>query len=137
MRYDDPTRPASISADSAPLQVSGSPLPVITLIRPMESEVSRCTLDVGLCLEVGRSPSMECPHCTREALWGWLACIHPHIEGARFGYRAAFLRDLGEFSRDYLDDPERALAKWFKYEGPEARKAPASTQQVDDLWNEG
>ena len=39
MRYDDEKRPKSIGADASALQVSGSPLPCVTLIRPMESEV--------------------------------------------------------------------------------------------------
>ena len=38
MRYDDEKRPKSIGADASALQVSGSPLPCVTLIRPMLSE---------------------------------------------------------------------------------------------------
>lgn len=139
MRYDDPTRPTSMGADSAPMQISGSPLPVITLVRPMESggeEYARCTT---LCIEANTPQelrgTLECPQCDRmrDARWGWLACIHAHREGSRFGYHTAWIGDIGEFTTAYLADPEAALARWFKYLGPEARK-PIPREVAPDLW---
>jgi hypothetical protein len=134
MRYDDPQRPVSIAADSAPLQVSGSPLPVVTLIRPMESEqvAWACSGTPGSC---NGARDDTCPGCheSRPTTWGWLACIHAHREGSRFGYHTAWIADLGEFTQAYLADPEAALAKWFKYHGPEARK-PIPREVAPDLW---
>jgi hypothetical protein len=143
VRYDDPARPTSVGADSAPLQVSGSPLPVVTLIRPMESEVrvTRCTDGAGdkeLCAVYnGGEASERCLHCATvtEARWGWLACIHAHIEGLRFGYHTAWIGDLGEFHAAFLADPEAALARWFKYHGPESRK-PVVGNVLADIWED-
>lgn len=135
MRFDDEERPKSISADSAPLQVNGSPLPVITLIRPMESEVEVVRCAAGAHCEY--APPCECCEQQRETCWGWLCCIHAHIDGARYGYHTAWIRDLGEFTRDYLDDPELALKKWFKYNGPE-KKTRVETPVVEkDIFEEG
>lgn len=134
MRYDDPSRPMSIAADSAPMQANGSPLPVITLVRPMESEgeeVARCTQGPQCAARM----SLDCYSCeiTRGQVWGWLACIHAHREGSRFGYHTAWIGDIGEFTTAYLADPEAALARWFKYLGPEARK-PIPREVAPDLW---
>ena len=143
MHYDDPARPRSVSADNAALQVSGSPLPVITLIRPMESEgaeVWRCTgrgsrvatqpCNVPCGNGNGNGNGQPCERCerVRPAVWGWLASIHAHVEGSRFGYHTAFIADVGQFTEEYLADPEAALARWFKYQGPRA---------VGDLWEDG
>jgi hypothetical protein len=152
MRYDDPARPQSIGADASPMQANGSPLPVVTLIRPMESEgeeVARCSfaegckgylladqdgVPFGVPNEGDPLPS-GCPSCAvvRPSRWGWLACIHAHREGSRFGYHTAWIADLGEFTTAYLADPEAALARWFKYLGPEARK-PIPREVAPDLW---
>lgn len=95
MRYDDPQRPQSdLGATPTALQTNGSPLPSISLIRPMQSE--------GL----------------EGDDWGWLCCIHAHKAQNRFGTYYAWIRDLGAFQRDYLDDPEKALLDYFKYDGP-------------------
>lgn len=146
MRYDDPARPVSIAADSAPMQVSGSPLPVITLVRPMESEgslVYRCGGGQEACIQAGGqidhtgqiTGTPLCGKCDeyRPTIWGWLACIHAHREGSRFGYHTAWIASLEEFSQAYLLDPEAALARWFKYLGPEARK-PIPREVAPDLW---
>lgn len=124
MRYYDPERPESMYADSAKLQANGSPLPVITLVRPIETERA-----------VGRREdgSQILEPCT-----GWLACIHAHHAEARFGYYTAIIADLAKFHADYLDDPERALLAYFRYAGPEARRARpqvnGSSASVDELW---
>jgi hypothetical protein len=140
MRYDDPVRPQSIGADASPMQTNGSPLPVVTLIRPMESEGSaryRCTRGCEKLDRLGEPEEgmEECAGCevTRDTRWGWLACIHAHREGSRFGYHTAWISSLEEFSAAYLADPEAALAKWFKYFGPEARK-PIPREVAPDLW---
>lgn len=139
MRYDDPQRPVSdAGAETIPLQVNRSPLPVITLIRPMESEgeeVATCTGERG-CLE-GFKGQEECEVChrVRPTILGWLACIHAHHGDTRFGYYTAWIGDIGQFSRDFLADPEGALRRYFRYNGPEERRAiPRSTEEVPDLW---
>lgn len=149
MRYDDPQRPQSISADNAPMQVSGSPLPVVTLVRPMESEDVAQYRCHGGCLTCRYEHPEEgvvdhtgqitgepiCGQCEeiRPTTWGWLACIHAHREGSRFGYHTAWIASLEEFSAAYLLDPEAALARWFKYLGPEERK-PIPREVAPDLW---
>ena len=142
MRYDDPSRPRStMNVEAAPLQINGSVLPVITLIRPMESEADvewRCAGREG-CVDGDRTGEGYdgCEACERShsVVWGWLASIHAHRESNRFGYHTAFIADLGEFQRAYLDDPESALARWFKYYGPEKVRESVKPQ-VDDLWED-
>jgi hypothetical protein len=140
MRYDDPARPKSPHATQTALQVNGSPLPIIGLMYPMESEAGttwRCRRTDGRkCFSHVEGP--DCPDCARTTniVWGWLCYIHAHIEGSTFGYHTAFVRSLEEFSREYMDDPERALAKWFKYEGPKPKRAATRQQVVEDLWEE-
>lgn len=147
MRYDDPDRPKSDLGDNSPLQVSQSPLPVVTLIRPMESEgevVWHCRGDAGDAGdgECAHNPSEDCPNCHRssETKWGWLACIYAHRESNRFGYYTGWIGDLDEFHRAYLADPEAALAKWFKYLGPEEKreKRDGATigATINSLWDD-
>lgn len=142
MRYDDPERPQSeAQAERIALQVNKSPLPVITLIRPMESEgeeVARCSQRGDNCGHPGGFPCERCA-LVREPLWGWLACIHAHRESARYSYHTGWIRDLGAFSQEYLEDPEKALAKYFKYFGPEERQVakqlkPKVVGTTPDLW---
>lgn len=132
MRYDDPARPKHGDATSTPLQVNGSPLPTIILIRPMTSETDVQWTCMGDAVhgECAKHPGADCPNCKRSScdVIGWLAGIHAHREGARFGYHTGFIASLDEFHRAYLEDPEAALAKWFKYEGPE-RVAPSSAKK--------
>jgi hypothetical protein len=114
MRFDDNDRPQHMgSATNTALQVNGSPLPVITLLRPMQSEQ-----------EDGSD------------VWGWLACIHAHKQRNSFGTYYGWIRDLGQFSADYLASPEDALRRYFKYEGPEitptANGVRPLTQQIDE-----
>jgi hypothetical protein len=111
VRYDDPERLRA--ENGARLQLSGSPLPVVTLLEPGPREGS------------------------------WLACIHAHRGGNRFGYHSGVLQDLAAFSADWLEDPEGALTKYFGYTGPEetvsapvrspARSLPAI---LTDLWED-
>lgn len=111
MRYDDPQRPQSdLSATPNALQTNGSPLPSISLIRPMQSE--------GLAGDV----------------WGWLACVHAHRSHNRFGTYYGWLRDLGAFQQEYMEDPEAALLKHFKYSGPQwepSPRAPGVSQSTE------
>jgi hypothetical protein len=105
VRYDDPFRPRS---GERPLQVSGSPLPAITLIAPGEAPGS------------------------------WLACVHAHRGGNRFGYHTGELADLGSFAREWLEDPEAALARYFQYFGPEQasqEQARPAVPALPDLWD--
>jgi hypothetical protein len=105
VRYDDPLRPA---ASGWPLQVSGSPLPAITLIAPGEAPGS------------------------------WLACVQAHRGGNRFGYHTGELGDLADFAREWLEDPEAALAKYFQYFGPEEtalKRPPEAVPELPDLWD--
>ena len=93
MKYDDPQRPTSeLGATHNPLQTNGSPLPVITLMYPMQND---------------------------DGHWGWLATIHAHRGTNRYGTHYAWLRDLAQFSEQYMEDPENALRVYFKYLGPE------------------
>lgn len=143
MRYDDPERPQSVGADASPLQVSGSPLPCVTLIRPMESEGPtqyHCLGGEGCFNTITHTGHPDCMNCavSRTTTWGWLACIHAHIEGSRFGYHTAFVASVDALLADWLEDPEAALRKWFKYEGPQPRSAgrvPAA-HAVGDLWGD-
>lgn len=139
MRYDDPNRPKSeAGAEAIPLQVSRSPLPCITLIRPMEVEVivARCRVPGAQGFPCNNSyPCERCEHVT-EWKWGWLCCIHAHREGSRFGYHTAVIADIGQFSLDFLEDPEAALRRYFKYEGPEERKPVDAPRVYVDLWGE-
>jgi hypothetical protein len=112
VRYDDPERLRA--ENGARLQLSGSPLPVVTLLEP------------------GSEPG------------SWLACIHAHRGGNRFGYHSAVLEDLTAFSADWLEDPEAALEKYFGYTGPEeaAVREPTKPRSVPapailtDLWED-
>jgi hypothetical protein len=94
------------------LQLNGSPLPVVTLLEPGPREGS------------------------------WLACIHAHRGGNRFGYHSGVLKDLQAFSADWLAGPEEALAKYFGYNGPEketasvARPAQSPPAILTDLWED-
>lgn len=130
MRYDDADRPHSdVSALKTALQISGSPLPAITLMRPMEME---CTT------QYKGSDGLTYERTGTE--WGWLCCIHAHRGTNRFGTHYGQIRDLGEFQRAYLEDPEAALRRWFKYEGPElvvTEHSPKSSSQVieEDLFS--
>ena len=137
MRYDDPERPESGYADNAKLQINGSPLPVITLIRPIETDKK-----IGICQTHGLGCGNEEATCdvrwTTEPCVGWLACIHAHHAEARFGYYTAIISDLARFHEDYLADPENALLTYFRYAGPEPKRARpsvlASAASVDELW---
>ena len=140
MRYDDPQRPQSdVSAVKQMLQVSGSPLPVITLMYPMQNgqenykvctSVPDCTQDCD-----------TCDHCqidTSAGEWGWLACVHAHRSGNKFGTYYGWLRDLGEFQREYMESPEDALRKFFRYNGPEwetTENAPRKNEIVEDIFS--
>ena len=93
MKFDDPERPTNEhGAITTALQTNGSPLPVITLMYPMQND---------------------------DGAWGWLTCIHAHRASNRFGTYYAWIRDLGAFSQQYMEDPEHALRAHFKYNGPE------------------
>ena len=110
MRYDDPARPRS-ALNGARLQLSGSPLPSITLIEPGEASGS------------------------------WLACVHAHRGGNRFGYHSGVIRDLAEFSEAFLAGPEEALEKYFGYSGPEAAVTASipvagNVPILTDLWGD-
>ncbi len=106
MRYDDPQRPVSEhGATHNPLQVNGSPLPVITLMYPMQGDSGE---------------------------WGWLTCIHAHRGTNRFGTHYAWLRDLATFSQEYMEDPENALLVHFKYNGPEIEVTANMRGTVDE-----
>ena len=106
MRYDDPERPISEhGATKSLLQVNGSPLPVITLMYPMEND---------------------------DGHWGWLASIHAHRGTNRFGTHYAWLRDLATFSEQYMEDPENALKVYFKYNGPEIEVTANMRGSVDE-----
>lgn len=112
MRYDDSKRPVhEHGATKSFLQTNGSPLPVITLMYPMQ--------DGG-------------------DAWGWLACIHAHRAANRFGTYYGWLGDLNQFSADYMNDPENALRKYFKYNGPEwepTEHGGAAVQTEKDIFN--
>jgi hypothetical protein len=150
MRYDDPARPKHGDVSETALQVNGSPLPCITLIRPMLSEEDVTWHCVGRAecsweendTRSSLVPGPNCEHCTRTSreVWGWLASIHAHREGARFGYHTGFISDLSAFHRAWLEDPEAALAKWFKYYGPEAPPARVARKVIAvveaDLWGD-
>jgi hypothetical protein len=122
MRYDDPQRPTSeLGATPSALQTNGSPLPVITLMRPMLGDAAEAEGEG----EDGY-PRKDC--------WGWLCCIHAHRSHNRFGTYYGWLRDLGSFHREYLEDPENALLKYFKYSGPQwepTTSAPRAAQSTD------
>ncbi len=68
----------------------------------------------------------------------WLACIHASRGGNRFGYHSGVLRDLGLFAREWLEDPEGALERYFQYKGPEveAARPAAKPAEIDDLWGD-
>jgi hypothetical protein len=134
MRFDDEERPRSEMANNAALQVNGSPLPTITLMFPMEGEIAptwRC-----VCGELHRDAPLLEPRCEdkceRKARWkwGWLACIHAHKEGATFSYHTGWIASLEQFSSAYMDDPEAALLRYFKYSGPEPKRAPVKVLRV-------
>jgi hypothetical protein len=138
MRYDDPQRPVSEqSAVRRPLQTNGSPLPVITLMYPMQGDDDEQTEWVcvgephcaGIVRYDGPLPpdAQPCSACESHAPWGWLASIHAHRGTNRFGTHYAWLRDLAAFSADYLADPELALRKYFKYNGPEIEPTAGGT----------
>jgi hypothetical protein len=116
MRYDDHRRPFSdCSAVKMPLQVNKSPLPTITLMYPMQNGGTTDDVD--------------------DAAWGWLACVHAHRDGNKFGTYYGWIRDLGQFQADYLADPEAALAKYFKYTGPDwepTTQSPRATQEIKE-----
>jgi|ERR1700694_1342608 len=116
MRYDDPQRPTSlISAVNTPLQLNKSPLPTITLMYPMQNGGTTDDVD--------------------DDVWGFLACIHAHRAANRFGTYYGWLRDLGQFQADYMADPENALAKYFKYLGPDwepTTNSPRPTQEIQE-----
>ena len=106
MRYDDPERPTSEhGAITTALQTNGSPLPVITLMYPMQGDSGE---------------------------WGWLACIHAHRGQNRYGTHYAWLRDLAQFSEQYMEDPENALRVYFKYNGPEIEATANMRGTVDE-----
>ena len=119
MRFDDPRRPQNeAGAHKSALQTNGSPLPVITLMFPMQN---------------GDAEGGE---------WGFLACVHAHKERNSFGTYYGWIRDLGQFQRDYLASPEDALRTYFKYNGPDIvpseRGVRALAQKVDaDIFAEG
>ena len=141
MRYDDEKRPKSIGADASALQVSGSPLPCVTLIRPMESGVivARCE-DSGVpAYHYPCNNGYPCERCEHvsEATWGWLACIHAHIEGSRFGYHTAWVSSIDALLSAWIADPEAALLRYFKYSGPEPKRVVRSlSPAVGDLFEE-
>jgi hypothetical protein len=118
MRYDDPARPTSlISAVHTPLQVNGSPLPTITLMYPMQNADQNAEGEV-------------------DGVWGWLACVHAHRASNRFGTYYGWIRDLGQFQRDYLFDPEAALLHYFKYAGPDWEPTEQSLRPVQEIQEE-
>ena len=138
MRYDDEKRPKSIGADASALQVSGSPLPCVTLIRPMESEilVRRC-VGIDTVRDCTQEPPCDACSVVNETTWGWLACIHAHIEGSRFGYHTAWVRSVDALLSAWIEDPEAALLRYFKYTGPEPKRAVrALSPAVGDLFEE-
>ncbi len=125
MRYDDPQRPQFTGgAIETALQVNRSPLPTITLMRPMQSETPEtykvCSGREG-CTGPETGSDEGCTACDveRETVWGWLCCIHAHKGTNRFGTYYGWIRDLGEFQREYLEDPEATLLRYFKYSGPD------------------
>jgi hypothetical protein len=109
MRYDDPQRPRSDLAGGELLQVSGSPLPCITLIAP---------------------------HNDPARGWGWLASIHAHRKGNIFSHHSGFIMDLNEFATAYMRDPEEALASYFAYLGPSKDDAPRGAKSVGSTWDD-
>jgi hypothetical protein len=126
MRFEDEERPRSEMANNAALQVSGSPLPAITLMFPMEGEREprwRCVCGLS------SSDWMEEARCedgcerVSQWQWGWLACIHAHVEGSTFSYHTGWLASLEQFSQEYMEDPEAALLRYFKYAGPKPKQA--------------
>lgn len=147
MRYDDPERPKAEFADSAPLQTNGAPMPVISLIRPIETEEhvgwecgTRTNEEAHThCMH---EPSDTCPGCIQlvRPVWGWLACIHAANDTSRFGYYTGIISNLAKFHEEFLTDPEATLLRVFKYSGPEPRRArpqvAASVATVDGLWED-
>jgi hypothetical protein len=102
MRYEDVTRPYYDSGGTQyPLHLSGAPLPSITLVRPMESE------------------GPENAEGTREWVWGWLCCIHAARGANSFSHYYCWIGDLARFQAEFFEDPEAALAKYFKWKGLE------------------
>ncbi len=109
MRYDDERRPLSdVGATPTALQVNGSPLPSISLIRPMQSESMEeykvCTGAEG-CTGPDTGSDESCVVCRLERAsdWGWLCCIHAHRSHNRFGTYYGWVRDLGAFQQEYMD----------------------------------
>jgi hypothetical protein len=131
MRFDDEERPRSEMANNAALQVNGSPLPTITLMFPMEGEIApawACHCK-GEFVDISEQICENCARASRWA-WGWLACIHAHKEGATFSYHTGWIASLEQFSKEYMDDPEAALLRYFKYSGPEPKRAPMKALRV-------
>jgi hypothetical protein len=137
MRFEDEERPRSEMANNAALQISGSPLPAITLMFPMEGEIA----PVWHCV-CGKSSPLEEPGCEDRCervsrwKWGWLACIHAHVEGSTFSYHTGWISSLEEFSKAYMEDPEGALLRYFKYEGPKPKRPPTQVLRVIGMTEE-
>lgn len=121
MRFDDPARPSVRNlGEETPLHTSGSPLPVVTLVRPLQTEACIGHTETG--------DQLLMP------VWGWLACIHAHRSGNRYGYHTGIITDLARFHEEYMSDPEACLAKYFKYVGPEDTKLAKVT--LPSLWED-
>lgn len=113
MRYDDPQRPTyDEGASSYPLHLSGAPMPSIYLVRPMELE--------GELNERG----------VREWSWGWLVSIHAARGRNSFSHFYGTIRDLGKFQQEFLEDPEAALERYFKWKGPDMEEIKAKANGV-------
>lgn len=142
MRFDDPERPSVRNlGEETPLHTSGSPLPVVTLVRPLQTEKHAGYTCLGTkgCLD--KSDQLyrreDCPACRQEteACWGWLACIHAHRSGNRYGYHTGIITDLARFHEEYMSDPEACLLKYFRYAGPET-DARSAKVTLPSLWEE-
>lgn len=134
MRFDDPARPSERRlGETYALQTNGSALPSIDLVRPIQTE--KCVGHTCTGQEGCQQSTEGCPTCERlcEPCWGWLASIHAHRGGNRFGYHTGIIPDLGRFAQEWLENPEACLAKYFRYTGPEAAPAKPS---LPDLWGD-
>ncbi len=104
MRYDDPSRPQQ---GGVRLQVSGAPLPVITLIAPGESEGT------------------------------WLACIQAQRASNRFGYHSGVVRLSEFATAYLADPEAALARyfQYFGPE-EEPAKGHSSAPAIGDLWED-
>lgn len=143
MRFDDPARPSERRlGETYALQTNGSALPSVSLVRPIQTETCvgwQCQGGEGCSRhEFGAEyAERQCLQCSQRLVpcWGWLACIHAHRSGNRYGYHTGIITDLARFHEEYLSDPEACLLKYFRYAGPEtdARNAKVT---LPSLWEE-